>query len=136
MDEYNILQTSDKEKYLAENGWHFNKKACDAAIKALKRKNPATGKLEKIEPWSKDQVEELLSKNNITLEKLVGYDHVYAANLIKSDNYRGSVPDDAHVAMAIREMVDDSDAADGEIMACWYVKSLKRHQPVDWASFL
>lgn len=135
MDEYTFYQTTDKERYLAEYNWHFNKKACDEAVKMLKKKG-ATGKAEPLDAWSKEQVDELLAKYGVKLENKIGYDYVYAANLIKSDNYKGSVPDDAHVAMGVREMVDDIDAAEGEIMACWYVKALKRHQPIDWASFL
>ena len=126
----------DKELYIAENGWHFNKKACEYAIKGLKKKNPATGKMESIEPMSKEQVEELLSKNNITLEKLVGYDHVYIANMAKSDFFRSSLPDEQKVALYIKDVIDDADAAEGEVMACWYVKMIKRRQPVDWGSFL
>ena len=30
----------------------------------------------------------------------------------------------------------DADAADGEVMGCWYVKMIFRHIPVDWAMFL
>ncbi len=126
----------DKELYIAENGWHFNKKACEYAIKGLKKKNPATGKMESIEPMSKEQVEELLSKNNITLENLVGYDHVYIANMAKSDFFRSSLPDEQKVALYIKDVIDDADAAEGEVMACWYVKMIKRRQPVDWGSFL
>ena len=126
----------DKELYIAENGWHFNKKACEYAIKGLKKKNPATGKMESIEPMSKEQVEELLSKNNITLEKLVGYDHVYIANMAKSDFFRSSLPDEQKVALYIKDVIDDADAAEGEVMACWYLKMIKRRQPVEWGSFL
>jgi len=134
-NEYNNFQTPDKEHYLAENGWHFNKKAYEEAVKMLRKKG-ATGKPEPLDAWSKEQVDDLLTKYGIKLDNKIGYDYVYAANLIKSDNYKGSVPDDAHVAMGVKEMVDDIDAADGEIMACWYVKALKRHYPVDWGSFL
>lgn len=131
-----MLQTSDKEKYLAENGWHFNKKACEYAVKSLKRKNLASGKLEPIEPWTKEQVEELLAKSNVTLGKLVGYDHVYIANMAKSDFFRSSLPDEQKIALYVKDVVDDADAAEGEVMACWYVKMLKRHQPIDWGLFL
>lgn len=135
MGMYDNIQTPDKMAYLAETGWHFNKKACDAAVKMLRKKG-AAGKPEPIEPWTKEQVDELLSKHGVKLEKSIGYDYVYAANLIKSDSYKGSVPDDAHAALAIKEMIDDIDAGEGEVFAVWYVKMIRRHMPVDWGSFL
>jgi hypothetical protein len=37
--------------YIAENGWHFNKKACEEAVRMMKRKG-SSGKPEPLEPWS------------------------------------------------------------------------------------
>ena len=133
---YNSMQTPDKELYLAENGWHFNKKACDYAGKLLRKKNTMTGKTEPIEAMSKEQVDELLTRYGIKLEKSKGLDYVYVANMGKSDVYKSSVPDDSHLALYIKDMIDDSDAADGEVMTCWYAKMIRRRQPVDWGSFL
>ena len=66
MDYYNMMQTSDKEAYLAENGWHFNKKACEDAVRGMKRKGPG-GKAEPLEPWSREQVDQLLEKYGVKL---------------------------------------------------------------------
>lgn len=126
---------SDKEKYIEENGWHFNMKACEDAVRYLRKKG-ATGKPEPIEPWTREQVDALLQKHGVKLENAVGYDHVYVANMLKSDSFKGSIPDEAHLALGIKEAIDDIDAADGEIMACWYVKMIKRRIPVDWGAYL
>lgn len=126
---------SDKEKYIEENGWHFNMKACEDAVHYLRKKG-ATGKPEPIEPWTREQVDALLQKNGVKLEKAVGYDHVYVANMLKSDSFKGSIPDEAHLALGVKEAIDDIDAADGEIMACWYVKMIRRRIPVDWGAYL
>ena len=110
-------------------------KACEDAIRYLRKKG-ATGKPEPIEPWTREQVDALLQKNGIKLEKAVGYDYVYVANMLKSDSFKGSIPDEAHLALGIKEAIDDVDAADGEIMACWYVKMIRRRIPVDWGAYL
>lgn len=36
MNDYD--RPTDKDIYIAENGWHFNKKACDYAVQYLKGK--------------------------------------------------------------------------------------------------
>lgn len=125
------MQTPAKEMYLAEMGWHFNEKACQYAVQYLKDRNN-----EPIKPYSKEEVDELLKKQNVTLKKNKGWDYVYVANMAKSDMDDSPLADDKSIANYIKIVIDDADAADGEIMACWYVKMIFRHIPVDWAMFL
>ena len=118
MDYYNMMQTSDKEAYLAENGWHFNKKTCEDAVRSMKRKGPG-GKSEPLEPWSREQVDQLLEKYGVKLENRIGFDYVYVANMAKADFWTSSLPDESKVAQYVKDVVDDVDAAEGEIFACW-----------------
>ena len=129
MDEW--MQPSAKEMYIAEMGWHFNDKACQYAVQYLKDRNNKP-----IKPYSREEVDELLKKQNVTLEKNKGWDYVYVANMAKSDMDGSPLADDKSIANYIKIVIDDADAADGEIMGCWYVKMIFRHIPVDWAMFL
>ena len=129
MNDYD--RPTDKDIYIAENGWHFNKKACDYAVQYLKGKD---GK--RIKPLSKEEVDAMLAKYGIKLEKNRGWDYVYAANMAKSDMEGSPLSDEKSQAMYVKILIDDPDAADGEIMACWYVKILFRREPVDWGMFL
>ena len=129
MDEW--MQPSAKEIYIAEMGWHFNERACQYAVEYLKDRNNKP-----IKPYSKEDVDEMLKKQNVTLEKNKGWDYVYVANMAKSDMDGSPLADDKSIANYIKIVIDDADAADGEIMGCWYVKMIFRHIPVDWAMFL
>lgn len=129
MNDYD--RPTDKDIYIAENGWHFNKKACDYAVQYLKGKD---GK--RIKPLSKEEVDAMLAKYVLKLEKNRGWDYVYAANMAKSDMEGSPLSDEKSQAMYVKILIDDPDAADGEIMACWYVKMLFRREPVDWGMFL
>lgn len=129
MNDYD--RPTDKDIYIAENGWHFNKKACDYAVQYLKGKD---GK--RIKPLSKEEVDAMLAKYGIKLEKNRGWDYVYAANMAKSDMEGSPLSDEKSQAMYVKILIDDPDAADGEIMACWYVKMLFKREPVDWGMFL
>ena len=132
MDNFN---TPDKAAYLAENGWHFNKRACEDAVRMMRRKGPG-GKAEPLDPWNKEQVDELLQKYGVKLDNKIGYDYVYVANMAKADFYKSSLPDEQKVAMYIKDVVDDIDAADGEIFLGWYAKTIARRMPVDWGAWL
>ena len=48
----------EMEAYLSNFGWHFNKKMCEFAVSLMKKLNPSTGKKERIEPISKEKVDE------------------------------------------------------------------------------
>lgn len=128
---YDMYQTPAKEMYLAEMGWHFNEKACNYAVQYLKDRS---GK--PIKPYSKDEVDDLLKRQNVTLDNNKGWDYVYVASMAKSDMDGSPLADDRSIANYIKIVIDDADAADGEVMACWYVKMIFRHIPVDWAMFL
>lgn len=126
-----MYQTPAKEMYLAEMGWHFNKKACDYAVQFLKGKDKKP-----IKPIGKEDVDEMLKKYGVVLEKNKGWDYVYTANMAKSDMDGSSLSDEKHLAMYVKDVIDDPDAADGEVMACWYVKMLRRRIPIDWGMFI
>lgn len=106
----------EMRKYLRFHGWHFNKKACDFAVSLMRKKNASTGKTEKIEPLTKDQVDSMLAKYGVTLENNVDYDYVYVANMGKADLLKSSITDEQHLALYVKDIVDDVDAGDGEII--------------------
>lgn len=118
--------------YLRNNGWHFSKRAVDYAVSMMKKKNPATEKMEKITPYSKEEVDEILKKYNIKLENAVGLDYVYIANMCKANFLKSSVPDEEHLAMHVKDVIDDPDAAEGTTMRRWYASTEGAGIPVDW----
>lgn len=132
MYDFNTIQNSDKMMYLAENGgWHFNEKACEYAVHYLKGKDNKP-----IKPYTKQEVDDMLKRQNVTLEKNKGWDYVYVANMAKSDMSGSPLADEKSIATYVKIVIDDADAADGEIMGCWYVKMIFRHIPVEWGAYL
>ena len=126
----------DMRKYLSNNGWHFNKKACDFAVLLMKKENPSTKKKEKIEPYTKEQVDEMLKKYNVVLENNVGYDYVFVANMCKADYLKSSITDEHHLALYVKDTIDDIDAGDGVTMRRWYATMVANGEMVDWDEIL
>ena len=122
--------------YLQHYGWHFNRKACEYAVSLMRKKNPATGKMERIEPYTKEQVDELLRKNNVSIEDTRNYDYVFAANMCKADYLKSSVPDELHLALYVKDVIDDPDAEDGVTMRRWYATMVANGEMVDWAEII
>lgn len=126
----------EMKNYLRHNGWHFNKKACEWAVSLMEKMNVTTKSMEKIEPWKKEDVDALLKKHSITLSYNTGYDYVYVANMCKADFLGESVPDEAHAAKYVKNVIDDADAGEGTVMREWYAKMVSKGIPVDWEEIL
>ena len=122
--------------YITHFGWHFNKKAYELAVSQMKRKNPTTDKLEPIEPWTKEQVEEMLTKHGVKLENAVLYDATYQANWCKANLYKSSVPDEAHVALFVKDTLDDADGSDELPFRYWTQKCVALGMPVEWEDLI
>ena len=112
LDAYDRFPSGMKE-YISQYGWHFSKKMCEWAVSKMKTKDESTGKQKKLDALKKDEVEELLKKYGIKLEKDAGYDCVYAANMGKADYYKSSIADESHLALFIKDYIDDTDGYDG-----------------------
>lgn len=126
----------EMEAYLSNFGWHFNKKMCEFAVSLMKKANASTGKKERIEPISKEKVDELLTRYGIKLENNALYDYVYVANMGKADFLKSSIPDEAHLALYIKDTIDDPDAPDGTTMRRWYATMIAAGEPIEWDEML
>lgn len=105
------LDTKDKlpagmENYLSYNGWHFNKRLCEYACSKMKK-----GQV-RITPWTKEEVEGLLTKYNVVLDNNNGYDAVYVANMAKADFMGSSLVNEQQVAKYVKDYLDDVDGYD------------------------
>lgn len=129
LDMYDKLPSGMKE-YLSTYGWHFSKKMCEWAVGNMRvDKN---GKKEKLEAMKKDEVEELLKKFGVKLEHDKGYDCVYVANMAKNDFYKSSIQDDAHLALFIKDYIDDVDAYPGMPFTRFYADCIGSGTPINW----
>lgn len=123
-------------KYLAAYDWHFCKKACEEAVSRMRRTNPATDKKERIEPMTKEKVDELLAKYNIELEYNTLYDYVYTANQGLADLYKSSVPDEHHLALYVKNVIDDPDNKGGQVFRKWFSSECGNGRPVEWEDMM
>ena len=125
---------SGMREYLAAYGWHFSKKMCEWAISRMKvEKN---GKPEKLEAMKRDEVEELLKKLAVKLENDKGYDAVYVANMAKADYFKSSIPDEAHLAMFVKDYIDDVDSYPGMPFTRFYADCIGSGTPILWEQML
>ena len=111
------------KRYLKYYGEHFNKKLCEFAVSNMKH-----GKA----PVPKEKVEEVLNKNGVHLENNYLYDHVYVYNMGNNDFLGRSIPDEKHLALYVKDVIDDMDGFDGIVFNRWYADTVIQGIPIEW----
>ena len=120
--------------YLNNYGCHFNKKLCDWAVSQMYKMNK--GKREHIIPYTKAQVNNLMTNYNIEIERDKLYDAVYVANMCKADFLEKSVPDEKHLIIYVKDLLDDADADEGFVFNRFYADCMFMNNPIDWEEML
>lgn len=118
------------KRYINNYGCHFNRKLCEEAISRMYTKDGV--KKEEVKAYSKQKVDELLEMYGVKLKRDKMYDSVYVAAMCLADYFKKSVPDEAHLAMFIKDTIDDPDAEEGFIFNRWYADQMFMNQPIEW----
>ena len=117
--------------YMATYGGHFSKKMCMWAVGMMKDDNG-----EKIQPWTKEQVEAMLTRYGVTLENDKGYDKVYVANMCKADYLGKSVPSESEAAQYVKDSLDDPDGYDELTFNRFMMDCMGKNIPIMWEDML
>lgn len=105
--------------YEAKNGRHFNERLLNYATAKMRSKDKDTGKERSIVPYSKTDVDDMLTRHSVKLDHKCGLDYVYVANMAKADFWRSSIEDERHLALYVKDVVDDCDADESSVFDRW-----------------
>ena len=125
----------DMRIYLRNYGPHFNRKLCKFASSLMEKRGP-DGIKRPITPYTKEEVEGLLGRNNVIVERGQLNDCTYVANMCKADFLNSSVPDERHLALYIKDVIDDVDAPDGLVFNRWYADMCYKGIAIEWEDML
>lgn len=117
--------------YLSHNGPHFNKAACKFAVSQM-----YTDEDKEFVPMNREQVKTLLQNYNIKIDNNKLYDSVYVANMCKADYLNKSVVDEQHLAMYIKDTLDDPDGIEGLTFNRWIADMKWLGIPIPWDDFI
>lgn len=115
------------KRYLKYYGQHFNKKLCQFAISKMDH-----GKT----PVNKEQVDDILNKYNVELENNELCDYVYVYNMGNNDFMGSSIIDEKHLALYVKDVIDDEDGYDGIVFNRWYADTVTQGIPIEWDEML
>ena len=121
--------------YINNYGCHFNKRLCEEAVSNMTTRNNL-GREVPIKPYSKEDVERLMQTYSITIKNNKLYDAVYVANMCKADFLGRSVPSEQHLAMYVKDVLDDVDADDGFVFNRFYADTVFMDDPIEWEDII
>lgn len=118
--------------YLRYNGPHFNKKLLDFAVSKMTKQNGVP-----IVPFKKEEVEQKLKTAGIQLKSVQLYDHVFVADMCRADYLGSSIPnDDVHIALYVKDVIDDPDGYDGLPFNRWYADMCRKGIVINWEEMI
>lgn len=115
------------EEYLEEYGYHFNKRLYEFAAGMMEDRE---GK--RLQLWDKDKAEAFLNANGVKLERGLGYDAAYVLAMARADYYGSSIIDERHLALYVKDYLDDRDGSESRAFDEFYIKTVALGIPVFW----
>lgn len=135
MNRTNLTQYDDMPEamvnYMRHYGPHFNRKLFEFAVSKMSKED---GK--EITLYNKEQVKTILMRYGIVLKNDQLYDSAYVASMCKADFLGSSVPDESHLALYIKDVIDDPDGYDGMVFNRWYADMCYSGIAIDWEEML
>ena len=113
-----------------------NRKLCDFAISKMSSTNPSTGEVVHVVKLDKEAVDAFLKTYRIKIKNNQLYDYVYVANMCKADFLGRSVPDEQHLCLYVKDVIDDVDGYDGLVFNRWYADMCRTGIAIDWEEML
>lgn len=120
--------------YMKYYGPHFNRKLFEFAVSKMTK--VIDGEEQPITPFSREEVNSMLETQGIKVKRNQLYDAAYVANMCKADFLGSSIKDDYHLALYVKDVIDDVDADDGIVFNRWYADMSYSGIAIDWEDML
>src|SRR5574344_1612153 len=121
--------------YMQNYGKHFSKRMYEFAVSKMYKRNPDGSKM-RFSPISKEAFNNFMSAQGIQLENDMLYDGCYVYSMAEADFKGSSIEDERHWALYVKDLIDDPDAADGQVFNRFYADCMLHGIPIDWENML
>lgn len=119
------------EEYTEQYGCHFNKKLYEWAVSMMRDRGG-----NRVAPKTKEQVDEFLRANGVTLKNDKGYDAAYVHAMLTADCWGSSLTNDRQLAFAVMDFLDDPDGSRTKAFDHFVVDCRALGEPIFWDTLL
>lgn len=130
-DYYDILPKG-MDAYLASHGHHFSKPMYEWAVSMMRDKRG-----NKIPVADKTQLDNMLAQHGVELKHTEGYyDSLYVWCMGRADYLGFSIPDEGHLAMFLRDYIDDPDGNPTRAFDEFYINTMSKGIDIPWEDMI
>lgn len=115
------------EEYTDQFGCNFNKKLYEWAVSMMEDRNGNP-----VVRMTKEQVSAFLKTNGVTIDRDKGYNAAYVYAMAMADYWGSSISDDAHLAMFVKDYLDDNDGSETKAFDHFVVDCRAKGEPIFW----
>jgi len=127
LDYYDILPKG-MEAYLSCHGRHFSKPMLKWAVSMMHSE-----KTDKIDIPEKSDFDEIMDSYGIRIVRSEGYyDCIYVWCMATSDYLKSSIPDEQHLAMYVKDYIDDVDGNRTRAFDEFYINCIAKGVDIPW----
>lgn len=119
------------EEYLEDYGYHFNKRLFEFAVDMMEDRNG-----QQLKPWDKQKTSEFLKAHGVSLKNDMGHDAAYVLNMARADYFGSSIVDEQHLAMFVKDYLDDEDGSITRAFDEFCIKCVALGIPIFWDELL
>ncbi len=131
LDYYDITPMG-MDAYMASHGRHFSKPMLEWAVSMMRDRN---GK--KLQVPEKKQLDDILKNYGIELERNKGYyDALYVWCMAKSDYMGSSITDEVHLALFVKDYIDDRDGNFTRAFDEFYINCIAKGVDIPWEDMI
>ena len=74
--------------------------------------------------------------NRLYVSNKIMYDYVFVATICKADYLGSSIKDENHLALYVKDTIDDVDASNETTFRRWLATMIGNGMPIDWDELL
>lgn len=131
IDYYDILPAG-MGAYLASHGRHFSKPMLEWAVSMMTDKRGSPGTV-----VDKKRFDEIMRAYGLSLNRKDGYyDGPYVWAMARSDYYGSSISDEQHLAMFVKDYIDDVDGNETRAFDEFYINCIAKGVDIPWKDLI
>lgn len=131
LDYYEILPAG-MEAYLAAHGRHFSKPMLEWAVSMMEDKKGSKGVV-----VERKNFDDLMKAYGISINRKDGYyDGPYVWAMAKSDYMGSSIIDEQHLAMFVKDYIDDVDGNETRAFDEFYINCVAKGIDIPWEDLI
>lgn len=131
LDYYEVLPAG-MEEYLASHGRHFSRPMLEWAVSLMKDRNGSKGSV-----VEKKDFDNIMKAYGLELNRKDGfYDGPYVWAMAKSDYMGSSITDERHLALFVKDYIDDVDGNKTRPFDEFYINCIAKGIDIPWQDII